>query len=528
MRQLRTQRPIVPILLAFSIGSGCAALIYAVVWFQLLDLVIGSPWVSLDVLLGSLAAGVCIGSILLPRLVSNKEHPLKVYAFLEFALGVAGIGILYAMPFIAFMSWGKIVAGICLLLPSVLMGATLPAIARWFTAIEQRTTEIGLFLTGYIAGAVAGSLLAGFYLLRIYDVTVATFAALALHCGIAIIAMAVAKSAHYQPPATDGAVPVRRFISIHVSTALTGMTALVAGVIWTRHLSLLLGGTVYTFSLMLAVFLLGIGIGSSAGAVIARWLKRPQWVLGLCQVLLCAAIAWTAYVVTRSLPYWPINPSLTRDPWISFQLDVFRLFLALLPATCLWGLTLSLALAAVPRDGPDAAWVVGRMYASSAGGAGTGILVTTLVPWIGSQHAQQGLILVSAATGLLMWWTAGRRPRLQFSNAAVALLVAVVASLLALSVPTISAELIAFGRFLPERGRSSEVIYARETLHSSVAVTREVNGLLSYHNNGQLQVLSAHDMRSQRVLGHLTTLAAHNSQSFLVIGCGAGVTAGAV
>src|SRR5262245_51221535 len=236
MRQLRTQRPIVPILLAFSIGSGCAALIYAVVWFQLLDLVIGSPWVSLDVLLGSLAAGVCIGNVLLPRLVSNKEHPLKVYALLELALGVAGVGILYAMPFIAFMSRGKIVAGICLLPPSVLMGATLPAIARWITATEQGTTGIGLFLTGNIAGAVAGSLLAGFYLLPIYDVTVATLAALALHCGIAIIAIAVARSAHYQPPATDGAVPVRTFVSpVHITTALTGMTAVVAGVIWTRH-----------------------------------------------------------------------------------------------------------------------------------------------------------------------------------------------------------------------------------------------------------------------------------------------------
>ena len=105
---------------------------------------------------------------------------------------------------------------------------------------------------------------------------------------------------------------------------MSGMTALAAEVIWTRILSLIFGATVYTFSLILAVFLIGLGIGSSLGSALSRGLTRPRIALGICQLLLCAAIAWTAYMLTESLPYWPINPSISTDPWFNFQLDLAR------------------------------------------------------------------------------------------------------------------------------------------------------------------------------------------------------------
>ena len=70
-------------LLLLFVGSGCAALIYEVVWFQLLQLVIGSSAVSLGVLLGTFMGGMCLGSFLLPRYVDAQHHPLRVYAFLE-------------------------------------------------------------------------------------------------------------------------------------------------------------------------------------------------------------------------------------------------------------------------------------------------------------------------------------------------------------------------------------------------------------------------------------------------------------
>ncbi|MGA2264367.1 MAG: hypothetical protein ABSH28_23405, partial [Acidobacteriota bacterium] len=91
-------RRYLPWLLVLFVGSGCAALIYEIVWLQLLQLVIGSSGISLGVLLGTFMGGMCLGSFVLPRLISEKVHPLRVYAFLELGIGIIGILVLFGMP----------------------------------------------------------------------------------------------------------------------------------------------------------------------------------------------------------------------------------------------------------------------------------------------------------------------------------------------------------------------------------------------------------------------------------------------
>src|SRR5215813_6673120 len=85
-------------LLLLLAGSGCAALIYEIVWFQLLQLVIGSSAVSLGLLLAAYMGGLCLGSLLLPRLISRDHHPLRVYALIEFGIGVFGLAVLFGLP----------------------------------------------------------------------------------------------------------------------------------------------------------------------------------------------------------------------------------------------------------------------------------------------------------------------------------------------------------------------------------------------------------------------------------------------
>src|SRR6266550_1825543 len=96
--QQSSSRPYLPILLLLFVGSGCAALIYEIVWFQLLQLAIGSSAVSLGALLGTFMAGMCLGSILLPKKISTGKHPLKVYAFIELGIGILGLLVLWAIP----------------------------------------------------------------------------------------------------------------------------------------------------------------------------------------------------------------------------------------------------------------------------------------------------------------------------------------------------------------------------------------------------------------------------------------------
>src|SRR5690349_1610645 len=93
-------RRFLPALLALFVGSGCAALIYEIVWFQLLELVIGSSAVSLGVLLGTFMGGMCLGSLLFSRVVGADRHPLRVYAVLELGIGAIGLLVLFGMPLV--------------------------------------------------------------------------------------------------------------------------------------------------------------------------------------------------------------------------------------------------------------------------------------------------------------------------------------------------------------------------------------------------------------------------------------------
>jgi spermidine synthase len=192
-----------PALLLLFVGSGCAALIYEIVWFQLLQLVIGSSAVSLGVLLGTFMGGMCLGSYVLPRYIDARHHPLKVYAYLELGIGAMGLLLLFAMPLVngIYSTIGghivlrAIVAAICLLPPTLMMGATLPAMARWVQTTPQGVAWLGYFYGGNIGGAVLGSLLAGFYLLRVHDMATATYVAVALNVTVALLGLAIAKVA---------------------------------------------------------------------------------------------------------------------------------------------------------------------------------------------------------------------------------------------------------------------------------------------------------------------------------------------
>ena len=555
-------RRFLPALFLLFVGSGCAALIYEIVWFQLLQLIIGSSSISLGILLGTFMGGMCLGSLLFARMISARKHPLRVYAALELGIGALGLLILVAMPLVGgiYTAWGgegvfgivfrAVIAGICLLPPTVLMGATLPAISRWVKATPDGISWLGFFYGGNIAGGVAGCVLAGFYLLRVFDVATATFVAVAFNVVVAAVAYILAGRTVYEAdvitaPRSGGAPAAN--LAVYVTIALSGLTALSAEVIWTRLLSLHFGATVYTFALILAVFLVGLGIGSAAGATIARDIASPKRALGWCQLLLCGAIAWAAYELTESLPYWPINPYIATTPWFTLQLDLVRCFWVVLPGALLWGASFPLALASVATTEQDAARLAGGVYAANTVGAIVGSLATSfiLIPWIGTSHAEQVIIIVSALSALIMLEPsfagavarpAGFHPdesgakRGWNVTATVVLAAAMVAAgLLARSVHPLPGLLVAYGRYSATRIGQADIIYVGEGLNASVAVSELSNGVRNYHNAGKVQASSEpQDMRLQRMLGHLTTLIPPQAKKVLVIGCGAGVTAGAV
>ena len=217
---------------------------------------------------------------------------------------------------------------------------------------------------------------------------------------------------------------------VYVAIGFSGLTALGAEVVWTRLLSLLLGATVYTFSIILAVFLTGLWAGSSGrfipgapdpSAGIRDW----RWP--------AARSCWPSRSPgppSRWRMSCPIGQSIRgsrSSPWFNFDLDVTRCLRAILSGTLLWGASFPLALAGAAAEGEDPARSTGEVYAANTAGSIVGALLfrLLLIPAIGTRGSQQVLIWLArrarpwlpVAAGLFMMrngsgppWPAGRWP----------------------------------------------------------------------------------------------------------------------
>lgn len=211
----------------------------------------------MGVLLGTFMGGMCIGSLYLSKFVSRQQHPLRVYAKLELAIAAFGLLVLWGLPYVGGFYFAIALHGtadlmlrglfcaLCLLPPTLLMGATLPAIARWVETTPTGVAWLGFFYGGNIAGAVFGCLLAGFYLLRVHDMAFATYVAVGIDVVVAMASLALVRAAPYTAAKDDSAsttekapiIPAGSW-PVYVTIGLSGATALAAEAVWTRLLSL--------------------------------------------------------------------------------------------------------------------------------------------------------------------------------------------------------------------------------------------------------------------------------------------------
>jgi spermidine synthase len=533
------------ILLVLFAASGCAALIYEVVWYQLLQLAIGSTSVSMGILLATYMGGLCIGSLWLPRL-NWKQHPLRVYAGLEAGIALFGLLVLVILPllnsvYVAVAGDGLggmlmrgFLAACCMLPPTILMGASLPAIVRWIEGTPDGVAWWGILYGGNTLGAVAGCLMAGFWLLRLYNMTIATWVAAAINLSIAAIAWWIAPRFRHEPieppPLGDPVVPeVRPLFTnarwvVYLTIGISGATALGAEIVWTRLLGMLLLGTVYVFAIILAVFLAGLAIGSAAGSWLLKRV-RPMLALGWCQVLLAVAIVWTSFSITQILPEWTDDVLATTDAWRMYLLDLKRVLFAILPGTLFWGASFPLACGVLAGSERNSGQTAGAVYAANTLGGIVGALVVSLslIPAIGTQQTQQYLLLAAVASGLVALFMA-----VQSTGAKAGVAVAaVLAGLCWFGIPATPGDLIAYGRQMGVNKGQSEILYVKEGRNSSVAISRWNNGTVYVNVNGHVEATTEiFDMKLQRMVGHLPALLHPNAKSVLGIGFGAGVSAG--
>ena len=543
------------LLLVLFVGSGCAALIYEVVWFQLLRFAIGATSISLSILLACFMGGLFLGSLLFHRYISIDKHPLRIYAYLEFGIGIFGILIPILLPFVtslytSYVEYGylniflrALISLVILLPPTILMGATLPALARWVKMTRTGTSRIGYFYSANIAGSIIGVLIAGFLLLRLYDMTVTTTFAVLLNISIGLLSLRIANRSQYStgaiiPKVISESAPAN---PVHIAIALSGVGALGAQIVWMRNLSLLFGATVYTFSVVLTVFLAGLGIGSFLGSWLLKKIQRPVIAFISFQSLLVVCIPYAGLSIIYLIPDLHFLPE--YQGWIVKSLDdILRCSVAILPATILWGASFPVALALTLLGQNDPGKAVGKIYAANTAGAIIGAVATSLfvIPTLGTRVAQQVLtwsavfavlvILIPMVLDSVNFGINSLVPKLRKKTVIASACVSLFALGYVTSqfIPMPHNGMISYGRDVFRWDSPEEYLYSREGITSSIAVSREKKtGYLNFHISGKVVASNwPADMRNQRILGHLPALLHNLPKSILVIGFGAGVTAG--
>jgi spermidine synthase len=337
---------------------------------------------------------------------------------------------------------------------------------------------------------------------------------------------------------------------------MSGFAALGAEVVWTRMLAILFGSTVYTFAIILAVFLAGLGIGSTMAAAWIRWSRHPVRWLVVAQLAIVALVPFANHMITDELPY-NYRPAVTTvsDIYAVFAHDTWRAAAAVLPAALFWGASFPLVLATAGGSGQgDTGRLVGQIYAANTLGAIFGALLTSaaFIPFMGSQRTQQLLVLVSGLAAILAIGAAprvpvaalteenGRRVFAKLKHAIdvafswlptlrgrVALLLVSVVGMFYVAAPPEGF----FGRSLdPYRWlrEGADDLYVREGRAATVAVQKvKFNDIKYLCIGGKVEASNIQkDLRIELMLGHLPALFHPSPKKTLTVGLGTGTTAG--
>jgi spermidine synthase len=525
--------------------SGASGLIYEVTWLKALTLIFGSTTYAASTVLACFMGGLGLGSWLIGRRVERYPDIALVYVFLEVGIALSAIVSFAALPLIRtlyYYAGGGMAVRIggsaaLLLLPTFLMGGTLPVLVGLFRAGERDTGRpVGRLYAINTAGAVLGSLAAGFALIPHFGVIRTALAGAAANLVAAALAFLAARQgvlraqrgAHKPSPAIMG----RRGQVFLWVAFLSGATSMILEVVWTRLLATPLGGSTYGFTVMLVAFLVGIAAGSRLFVLLVKWMPPGRKGLGLLQ-LGTALAGLLALAIWRDVPQ--ILFALMRRIGDSFEgivaVQCVGAFLILLLPALLYGIAFPWVAALYAPDERSAARRLGRMYAVNTLGAIAGSLLAgfLLVPRLGSYAALFVAIAGSAAAGLLL--IPGRQ-RLAAGGLCVALLGAAWGAGMFRStaldteavVPNFFHNAPFSSTLSPEETAGiADVVFLGDGLNATVAVLYSENSQV-LKINGKTDASSS-DMRTQVMLGVLP-LACHPApRDVLVIGFGSGATA---
>ncbi|GIW06235.1 MAG: spermidine synthase [Dehalococcoidia bacterium] len=544
----------------FFFASGASGLIYQVAWVRILSLIFGVTVQAVSAVLAGFMLGLAVGSYLAGRFSDRIKNPLIAYAFIEFGIGATGLltpwafGVLRdAYP--AIYRWSEGVSATLgtfgalalpaaalpdlirlllafgiLLIPTTLMGATLPVILR-STVLNGGSLgcSVSLLYAINTAGAIFGAVAAGFVLIANSGVQGSIQTAAVINIAIGFASLLLAAVVNMLTSTRSAGISQS---AVFVAFGLSGFFALGYEVIWFRLLGIFFENVTYSFTIMLAAVLFGIAVGSyvlgpvlgTLGRFINWWIVFAllQFAIGLC-ALGSVRVLGNLEAAIQTLQGWE---------WLQFltQYEDYRSILAavaaIAPAMFFSGMTFAVAATLYVGDREDAGHRVGTLYAANLVGSilGSAVAGFLLIPVLSSQRSLFLLATGSLLAGALVLWLAPRTSTHWAWKAGLT----VAGGLVFWSAVQTTPDL--YENVLATKFPNQEVVWYREGVESSVTVVRNpADNYITLYTNSRGQARDEPALvEFHRLLGHMPMLVHPDPKRALIVGIGGGATAGAI
>ena len=556
---LMSRRASVNWIMLIYFASGACSLIDEVVWVRLLKLTLGNTVYATSIVVSVFMGGLALGALVMSRYSDRIKRRLRLYALLETLVTVSALSLPFLLKLadsvyiwfyrayhpshIVLLILQVVISTGILLVPSMLMGSTLPLLGRFVTSLEKECGHlVGRLYALNTLGAAVGCFLAGFVLIRALGVMGSLYTAAALNLLVAfggwfLSRFSSVKDERQVKPAaakvreaatgkrTDG-----RFYLLVAAFFMSGLISIGYELLWMRSIVHLVGGFTYVFSAVLSVYLVGNVIGAGIGSRLAKRLKIPAagfalslLVLGLCGVFyLPLLVFWTSklspYVqqVLGTIYSWAPVSSFTTDPL------VHSVFLFLVPSVIM-GIGFPIALQAWAKHMHKVGRSTGTAYAANTIGAVAGGIATgfVLIPLLGVQIS----ISVLGLTGV---WIAGVMWYLFAGGSKVAGRWTVLGAAVFFTIVTVKTPanlfntLLRISPLIPD----GQLLWVEEGVTTTVSLHRDwANGALELYSSGQSIAGEGYMVRGdQKMLGHFGVLLNSGAKEVLSVGFGAGET----
>jgi spermidine synthase len=536
--------------------SGFCGLIYQIIWIRILTLIFGITTFAVSTVVAAFMAGLSLGSFYFGRLVDKIRNPLKLFAILELGIGLfallsplifSGIDQLYILIYKTFTlksfisSIIRFILAFCvILIPTSLMGGTLPVLIKFFVKDRRISGRISGYLYSInTLGAVVGTFLTGFFLIKLFGVKITLISAGILNLFIGAFSLILwqlnMKFFHVEHTQeeteiitnTNKIIKNKRTYQILLwGFAFSGFTSLAYEILWTRSLLYFLGLTTYTFSTILTTFLIGITAGSYIISKVVdkrrdllTWFGSIEILLGF-SALLVIPVLENFYSISNTLRNWIGYNTYWGNVGVKFVLS----FILMLVPTLLMGAAFPVVVKCYTRNIEGIGKNVGEIYSANTIGAIIGSLLAgfLLIPLFGIRMSISLIVLINISIGLIVFLLHPdlRKSRQLFVSAlCVFIIVVIVMNVNQLPVIFSSVEF---------KGPSKryDLLYYKEGVDASIAVLKDrITGERELNINGESTAFTIYqDIQVHKLLGHLPLFMHPDPKNVLIVGFGFGST----